>query len=124
MTLAGRRYIVCRNHQEAEKDAADRDLILVALKRRITKGGTALIANTGERTAPPSKTKFLLDGNVVLGIIDTPSLAAHGWGEVTVQLDTDGRTGQHTVDVIADSANEVDESSETNNGNTTTINLQ
>jgi len=49
VTLAGRRYIVCRNHQEAEKDAADRDLILVALKRRITKGGSALIANTGYR---------------------------------------------------------------------------
>ena len=29
--LAGRRYIVCRNHQEAQKDAADRISILAAL---------------------------------------------------------------------------------------------
>lgn len=34
VTLAGRRYIVCRNHQEAEKDAADRAVILAALNLR------------------------------------------------------------------------------------------
>lgn len=84
---------------------------------------TALIANTGDTTAPASKTKFLLDGNSLLGMIDTPSLAAHGWVEVTVQWDTNGRTGSHTIDVTADNANDVDESSETNNGNTTTITL-
>src|SRR5262245_36534026 len=47
--LAGRRYIVCRNHQEAEKDAADRDLILAALKRQLAKGDKALLGNTGYR---------------------------------------------------------------------------
>ena len=31
--LAGRRYIVCRNHQEAAKDAADRAAIVAALER-------------------------------------------------------------------------------------------
>ena len=31
--LAGRRYIVCRNHQEAAKDAADRASIIAALER-------------------------------------------------------------------------------------------
>ncbi len=82
---------------------------------------SALIANTGERTAPASKTKFLLDGNTLLAMIDTPSLAAHGWVEVTVQWDTDGRTGSHVIDVTADDANDVDESNETNNGNTTTV---
>jgi hypothetical protein len=35
--LAGRRYIVCRNHQEAEKDAADRNSILAALERQRAK---------------------------------------------------------------------------------------
>jgi hypothetical protein len=34
VTLAGRRYIVCRNHQEAEKDAADRAAIVAALTLR------------------------------------------------------------------------------------------
>jgi len=47
--LGGRRYIVCRNHQEAEKDEADRAAILAALKRQLAKGGKALVGNTGYR---------------------------------------------------------------------------
>ena len=49
VTLAGRRYIVCRNHQEAEKDAADRTSILAALERQLAKGDKALVGNTGYR---------------------------------------------------------------------------
>jgi hypothetical protein len=49
VTLAGRRYIVCRNHQEAEKDAADRVSILAALERQLAKGDKALVSNTGYR---------------------------------------------------------------------------
>ena len=49
VTLAGRRYIVCRNHQEAQKDAADRVSILAALERQLAKGDKALIGNTGYR---------------------------------------------------------------------------
>jgi Transposase DDE domain len=49
VVLAGRRYIVCRNHQEAEKDEADRAAILAALKRQLAKGGKALVGNTGYR---------------------------------------------------------------------------
>ena len=49
VTLAGRRYIVCRNHQEAQKDAADRISILAALERQLAKGDKALIGNTGYR---------------------------------------------------------------------------
>jgi hypothetical protein len=47
--LAGRRYIVCRNHQEAQKDAADRAAILAALERQLAKGDKALVGNTGFR---------------------------------------------------------------------------
>jgi hypothetical protein len=47
--LAGRRYIVCRNDQEAEKDAADRVSILAALERQLAKGDRALVGNTGYR---------------------------------------------------------------------------
>ena len=47
--LAGRRYIVCRNHQEAQKDAADRISILAALERQRAKGDKALVGNTGYR---------------------------------------------------------------------------
>ena len=49
VTLAGRRYIVCRNHQEAEKDAADRAAIVAALERQLAKGDKALVGNTGFR---------------------------------------------------------------------------
>src|SRR5262249_15789867 len=45
--LAGRRYIVCRNHQEAAKDAADRASIVAALERQLAKGDKALVGNTG-----------------------------------------------------------------------------
>ncbi|HSC17738.1 MAG TPA: IS1634 family transposase [Rhizomicrobium sp.] len=47
--LAGRRYIVCRNHQEAQKDAADRASIVAALERQLAKGDKALVGNTGYR---------------------------------------------------------------------------
>jgi hypothetical protein len=47
--LARRRYIVCRNHREAEKDAADRASILAALERQLAKGDKALVGNTGFR---------------------------------------------------------------------------
>jgi len=49
VTLAGRRYIVCRNLQEAAKDAADRVAIVAALERQLAKGDKALVGNTGYR---------------------------------------------------------------------------
>ena len=49
MVLAGRRHIVCRNHQEAAKDAADRASIVAALERQLAKGDKALVGNTGFR---------------------------------------------------------------------------
>jgi hypothetical protein len=49
VTLAGTRYIVCINHQEAEKDAADRAAILAALERQLKRGDKALVGNTGYR---------------------------------------------------------------------------
>jgi Transposase DDE domain len=47
--LGGQRYIVCRNHQEAVKDAADRAAILAALERALAKGDKALVGNKGYR---------------------------------------------------------------------------
>jgi hypothetical protein len=63
VTLAGRRYIVCRNHQEAEKDAADRSSILAALERQLAKGDKALVGNTGYRRylKTISKDHFAID---------------------------------------------------------------
>ena len=52
------RYIACRNHQEAEKDAADRASIVAALERQLAKGDKALIDRSRSDRAlqcgPPS----------------------------------------------------------------------
>lgn len=47
--VGGVRYIVCINHEEAEKDAADREAILKSLRRDLKKGAKALVGNSGYR---------------------------------------------------------------------------
>jgi hypothetical protein len=49
VTVAGQRYILCRNHQEATQDAAARDAILANLERQLARGDKALVGNTGFR---------------------------------------------------------------------------
>lgn len=49
VTAEGRRYIVCRNEAEAEKDAADRRAIAEALDRQLKRGDKALIGNSAYR---------------------------------------------------------------------------
>ena len=49
MMVAGRRYIVCRDRQEAEKDAADRAWVVAVLERQLAKGDKALVGNSGFR---------------------------------------------------------------------------
>jgi hypothetical protein len=49
VTLGGRRYIVCRNLAEAEKDAADREAIVASLRRALRHGDKALVGNRGYR---------------------------------------------------------------------------
>jgi transposase len=46
---AGRRYIVCRNEAEAEKDRADRRAILAGLEQQLRRGDKALIGNSAYR---------------------------------------------------------------------------
>jgi hypothetical protein len=45
----GRRYIVCRNEDEAKKDAADRQAIVAALEQQLKRGDKALIGNSAYR---------------------------------------------------------------------------
>jgi hypothetical protein len=47
--VEGRRYIVCRNEAEAEKDAADRTAIIAALDQQLKRGDKALIGNSAYR---------------------------------------------------------------------------
>jgi transposase len=46
---AGRRYIVCRNEAEAEKDRADRQAIISGLEQQLQRGDKALIGNSAYR---------------------------------------------------------------------------
>ncbi len=47
--LDGKRYIVCRNEAEAEKDRSDREKIIAALDAQLKKGDKALIGNSAHR---------------------------------------------------------------------------
>jgi hypothetical protein len=49
VTVGDARYILCRNHQEAERDAAARQAILANLERQLARGDKALVGNTGFR---------------------------------------------------------------------------
>jgi transposase len=63
VTLAGRRYIVCRNREEMKKDAAARAAILTALERQLKKGDKSLVGNKGYRRflATPGDDRFAID---------------------------------------------------------------
>ena len=52
VTLAGRRYVVCRNLDEMAKDAADRATIVANLERQLKKGDKSLVGNKGYRRFP------------------------------------------------------------------------
>ena len=49
VTVEGRRYIVCRNEAEAEKDRRDRQAIVAALQDALRRGEKALIGNAAYR---------------------------------------------------------------------------
>src|SRR5271165_3976672 len=49
VTLAGRRYVVCRSLDEMNKDAANRSTIVAALERQLKKGDKSLVGNKGYR---------------------------------------------------------------------------
>jgi len=47
--VEGRRYLVCLNERQARKDAADRHVILAALREKIRKSPKSLVGNKGYR---------------------------------------------------------------------------
>jgi transposase len=49
LTIEGKRYIVCRNEAEAEKDRKDREATVAALDTQLKKGDKALIGNSAYR---------------------------------------------------------------------------
>jgi hypothetical protein len=49
VTIAGRRYVVCFNPEEAARDAATRDLLLASLRKRLKQGAASVVGNRGFR---------------------------------------------------------------------------
>jgi transposase len=47
--IENRRYIVCRNEEQAHKDAVDREAIVSALREKLKQGDKALVGNKGYR---------------------------------------------------------------------------
>jgi len=77
---------------------------------------SATIANTGQGgAAAASKTEFLLDATIALGLVDTPAIPSGSAVSVSVLWDTRGVKGDHTIRVTADTTGLVAESNEANN---------
>ncbi len=63
VVLAGRRYVLTRNPEQARKDAATRTALLAGLERKLTQGDKALVGNAGYRRflAEPTGEGFSID---------------------------------------------------------------
>ena len=61
--VEGRRYIVCRNEEEARKDAETRAMLLAGLQRKLASGAKSLVGNAGYRRflAAPDGDGFAID---------------------------------------------------------------
>lgn len=65
--VAGRRYVVCRNEEEARKDAETRTALIANLERKLAQGDKALVANAGYRRflSAPAGNGFAIDPDKV-----------------------------------------------------------
>jgi hypothetical protein len=62
VTLRGRRYVLCRNEEEARKDAERRAMLIAGLERKLKEGDKALVGNKGfRRFVKSGPDKFSLD---------------------------------------------------------------
>ena len=63
VTVAGRRYVMCRNEEEAQKDSAARAEILAGLERKLKTGDKCLVSNKGFRRflKSPNGKAFVID---------------------------------------------------------------
>ena len=61
--IAGRRYVICRNAEQANKDAAARAELVAGLERKLAQGDKALVANKGFRRflKTPEGDGFIID---------------------------------------------------------------
>ena len=75
----------------------------------------ATISNSGASGTAASKTEFRLADGTVLGLVDTPALAAGGSATVQVGWNTRGANGDYVITASADQAASVAETNEANN---------
>jgi hypothetical protein len=63
ITVGGRRYVLCRNEEEAKKDAEARVAIIASLERKLVQGDKTLVGNKGYRRflATPGDEHFTID---------------------------------------------------------------
>jgi Transposase DDE domain len=63
VVIAGRRYVLCRNEEQARKDAEARAALLAGLERKLAQGDKALVGNAGYRRflAAPKGEGFVID---------------------------------------------------------------
>jgi transposase len=63
VTIAGRRYVICCNEEEAKKDAEARAELVAGLERQLARGDKALVANKGFRRflKTPEGDGFVID---------------------------------------------------------------
>jgi DDE family transposase len=63
ITIAGRRYVICRNEEEARKDAEARAELVASLERKLAQGDKALVGNKGLRRflKTPEEDGFVID---------------------------------------------------------------
>ena len=69
VVVAGRRYVLCRNEEQARKDADTRAALLAGLQRKLAQGDKALAGNAGYR-------RFLTDPTCDGFRIDAAKVAA------------------------------------------------
>ena len=69
VTVGPRRYVVCRNEDQARKDQADRQAIVAGLREQLKRGDKSLVGNKGYRRylkVPPGRGHFEIDDQKTL----------------------------------------------------------
>ena len=63
ITISGRRYVLCRNEEEAKNDTEARAATIASLERKLAQGDKALVGNKGYRRflATPGDEHFTID---------------------------------------------------------------
>ena len=85
---------------------------------------TATVTNDSSAASGASMTEFRLDNTTILGQMPTPSLAGGASASVSVQWDTRGIKGSHTLFATADAGLTVSESNENNNTSALAVSVQ